>query len=178
MRSRIEELRQAGYGSNSGNAPHPVVLYPRVSGDRPLPNELQLRPLGFPDQAAYAAFVRNGYQQLEESGYPQAVMILRGSAATGERWETGRAFGDENDSDIDLAIVSPALFSRLRFLFPGKVMNNGRSFPLELNDAEARLLGLNQILLDLHRTVNLQTSVVIYKGFDPLIARGSFIIME
>ncbi len=146
-----------------------------------VPGEIPLRPMGFPSEAAYARFVRSAYDELSALGYPNALIGIRGSAATGFSYRTGRAFNDSSTkpSDIDLAIISRDLYERIAVIAPRRVNSKqGRTDPLKSSDELTVDLGIADIILRARSGTGQPSSIVVYRDLQTFIDRRFFVAVE
>ena len=75
-------------------------------------------PLGFKDQADAKSFGDGIRNQLSKAGLKNTQIVVRGSAATGKKYnpDTGRydgkPFNEGRRSDLDIALADPKLHAK------------------------------------------------------------------
>jgi hypothetical protein len=129
-------------------------------------------PHGFGSRAEFEEFGRNTRTMLEDAGYPEAEVYLRGSSITGYRFTDGRPFdGELKPSDLDLAIVSARLFDAARNVRVPSLGTNTRTVPL--NATKLRELGLESAIKEIKINRGRDASIVIFRSQEALGARGA-----
>ncbi|MBF0492891.1 MAG: hypothetical protein HQM15_08935, partial [Deltaproteobacteria bacterium] len=149
---------------NSENAP--VALYKKL-------------PAGFSSQNELKEFANIFKEGLAQSADPDALGILRGSAVTGIKHDSGLPFDVGKKSDFDLAVVSPKLVKRVEEM--GMPLRGGgtRSGPLGIIKPKDRTI-LKQLQLlesaeQLKILSNRKISIMFYETETQLSQRGKYI---
>jgi hypothetical protein len=103
---------------------------------------------------------------------PRVQVAIRGSSATGVKWETGDPLDEA--SDIDLAIVDDGLFQKAQELGIKFRGDGTRTGPLKL--LQLRDLGLEELANELAEVAGYKVSIMVYRSMDDVLARGPAVI--
>lgn len=150
----------------------PIAANSRVLSVRAIPRTV---PLGMRDEAEFRALGVPLRKRLDELGYPNAVIRIRGSSVTGVRFKDGKPFDFEaprKKSDYDLAIADPELFRRVRALGVD-IRGGSRSASLEGKWAHVvEALDLQDVNDAMSHAVDRPVSFMIYKDESAILDRG------
>jgi RHS repeat-associated protein len=105
-------------------------------------------PFGFNSFGQFKQFGEATQGSLTKAGYPNATPYMQGSAVTGRSFETKVPFDVGRTSDFDLAIAHSDLYKKAESLGLGK---DGRTGPIKMGSAEAKQLGVDDMLQKLSR---------------------------
>lgn len=147
----------------------PIAANTRVLSVRGIPRTV---PLGMRDEEEFRALGAPLRQRLDELGYPNAVIRIRGSSVTGVKHESGQPFDSDPEklSDYDLAISDPRMFRDAQML-GAKIRGGGRwTGPDERHVLEG--LGLAQVRRQMSSAAGRTVSFMIYKDETAVIERG------
>jgi filamentous hemagglutinin len=130
-------------------------------------------PHGFKSKGDFDEFSGKLYSGLEAAGHTDSKVFIRGSAASGASFKTGKPFDSGRRSDFDLAIVSPELFEKAKNLGIGVRQGASRTGPLNAKNLED--LGLTELVRGLAKQHGRKVSFMIYNSEAPMRSRGEAI---
>jgi hypothetical protein len=124
-------------------------------------------PLSLQEETGFGRFIDQIQARLPE----MLVAGIRGSSATGVKWETGEPFNEA--SDIDLAIVDNGLWEKAQEFGYELIGGGTRTWPLK--EFQLEQLGLLELQVELTQIAGHDVSIMLYRSMEDLLARGPFI---
>lgn len=127
-------------------------------------------PLGFNSLQEFRRFGSEARNSLMFAGQADAEPYITGSAVTGYKYTTGRAFDVGRTSDFDLVIVSPRLIQVARERGVELRSSGARTGPL--SEPQLETLGLGHTVRTLSERSGRDVNIMIYRSVEDLDRRG------